>query len=381
MPWENRTVKEQRREFAEAAQQGSNFSALCREYGITRATGYKWLKRYEAGEELTDKSRRPRSSPNHISEEVEAQILAIRKENPGWGAKRIHCVMERNGCAELPCVKTVNNVLNRHDCISEGESAKHKPYTRFEKDACNDMWQTDFKGEFRMQDQQYCYPLTILDDHSRFSIAIVPRLSTENVVIPAFKQAFSEYGLPKAILSDNGAQFAGFRKGYTQFEKWLMMLDVLPIHGRIKHPQTQGKIERFHRSMKGELLHHVGIENIDDAEKKFSQWRQKYNYQRPHEALGMRCPGEVYTPSLRPLPEKIPSFSYGGEFHVIKVNSWGYVRFDHWQVYLSETMIGEYVEFRPNPHGDSFFACFRNFKIAEFDVHSGELISRFIARL
>lgn len=381
MPWENRTVKEQRIEFVEAAQQSSNFSAVCREFGITRATGYKWLRRYETGEELIDRSRRPRNSPKQISEEIEAQILAIRKENPGWGAKTIRSVMERSGCTELPCAKTVNNVLNRHNCISEEESAKHKPFTRFEKDTCNDMWQTDFKGEFRMENQQYCYPLTILDDHSRFSIAIVPRLSTENVVIPAFKRAFSEFGLPKAVLSDNGAQFAGFRRGYTQFEKWLMTLDVLPVHGRIKHPQTQGKIERFHRSMKCELLTHVRIENIDDADRKFSQWRQKYNFQRPHEALGMRCPGEIYTPSLRPLPDKITSFSYGGEFHVIKVNSWGYVRFDRWQVYLSETMIGEYVEFRPNPHGDSFFACFRNFKIAEFDAHSGELKSRFIARL
>ena len=374
-------MKEQRREFAEAAQQSSNFSALCREYRISRPTGYKWLRRYEAGETLDDHSRRPYSSPERISLELERQILEIRAENPGWGAKRIQCVLGRRGCEDLPCVKTVNNVLNRNGCISPEESAKRKPYHRFERDECNKLWQTDFKGEFRMADQRYCYPLTILDDHSRFSIAIAPRLSTDNVVIPAFRAAFSEFGLPDAILSDNGAQFAGFRNGFTQFEKWLMSLDVLPIHGRVRHPQTQGKIERFHRTMKSELLQHTVMHDIGDAEEQFALWRRKYNEQRPHEALGMRCPAEVYEPSSRPVPETIPSFTYGGEFHVIKVNSWGYVRFDKWQVYLSETMAGEYVEFRPAPNGETFFACFRNYKIAEFDAHTGKRLNRFISKL
>ena len=381
MPWEHRTVNEQRNAFVAEASESSNFSALCREYGITRATGYKWVERSRAGEELVDKSRRPHTSPSRIAPETEERILEIRRENPGWGARRIHCVMERGGCRELPCVKTVNNVLNRNGCISPEESAKRKPYLRYEKERCNEMWQTDFKGEFRMADQQYCYPLTILDDRSRFSIAIVPRLSTENAVIPAFQAAFSTYGLPDSILSDNGAQFAGFRKGFTQFEKWLMNLDVLPIHGRIKHPQTQGKIERFHRTMKHELLSRGAIQDIGDADRKLSAWRQKYNNERPHEALGMRCPGEVYSPSLRRMPENIQPFIYGGEYHVIKVNSWGYVRYDCWSVYLSETMAGEYIEFRPNPNGESFFACYRNYRIAEFDANSGQLISRFIARL
>ena len=170
------------------------------------------------------------------------------------------------------------------------------------------MWQTDFKGEFRMQDQKYCYPLTILDDHSRFSVKIAPHLSTSNVVIPAFLDAFREFGMPDSILSDNGAQFAGFRKGYTQFEKWLMDIDILPIHGRIKHPQTQGKIERFHRTIKQELLNHRDIEDIIDAKKQFDLWRSKYNNLRPHEALGMKTPAEVYTPSKRMYPERIKKY-------------------------------------------------------------------------
>ena len=243
------------------------------------------------------------------------------------------------------------------------------------------MWQTDFKGEFRMEDGRYCYPLDIIDDHSRFAIRVVPHLHTSNVVIPVFTQAFQEFGLPDSVLSDNGAQFAGFRKGYTQFERWLMDLDILPIHGRIKHPQTQGKIERFHRTMKQELLNHTTIANIEDAQNKLYGWRDKYNNIRPHEALGRKRPGDVYEPSQRQYKEKIEKYEYGGEHHVIKVNNWGYARFDKWQVYLSETMRNQYIEFRPTPNGEAFIACYRNFKIAEFDTEDGQLIHRSIARL
>ena len=380
MPWERKTVEEQRREFAEAAKESKNFSALCREFGITRKTGYKWVERYKENADLSDKSRKPFTIANRTPIETEERIVVLRAENPGWGAKKLKEVLERQG-HEIPCVKTVNNILNRYGCISAEESRKHQAFTRFEKEHCNEMWQTDFKGEFRMADNNYCYPLNIFDDHSRFVIKIAPALSTANKVIPAFRSAFCEYGMPNSVLSDNGAQFAGFRQGYTRFEKWLMNHDVLPIHGRIKHPQTQGKIERFHRTMQEELLKHTVMENIDDANNKFQLWREKYNNIRPHEALGMKCPAEVYIPSNRAYSDEVSPYEYGGQFHVIKVNSWGYARFDKWQVYLSETMINEYIEFRPNPHGDSFVVCYRNFKIAEFDTLSGKLLNRKISRL
>lgn len=380
MSWECKTVEEQRREFAEAAKETKNFSALCREFGITRKTGYKWVERYKENADLSDKSRKPFTVTNRTPIETEERIVVLRAENPGWGAKKLKEVLERQGY-EIPCVKTVNNILNRYGCISAEESRKHQAFTRFEKEHCNEMWQTDFKGEFRMADNNYCYPLNIFDDHSRFVIKIAPALSTANKVIPAFRSAFCEYGMPNSVLSDNGAQFAGFRQGYTRFEKWLMNHDVLPIHGRIKHPQTQGKIERFHRTMQEELLKHTVMENIDDANNKFQLWREKYNNIRPHEALGMKCPAEVYIPSNRAYSDEVSPYEYGGQFHVIKVNSWGYARFDKWQVYLSETMINEYIEFRPNPHGDSFIVCYRNFKIAEVNTLSGKLLNRKISRL
>lgn len=380
MPWEDKTVEELRKEFAEAAKGSDNFSALCREFGITRKTGYKWVERYEANEELSDKSKTPFHIANRTSSDIEEMIISMRIDNPAWGAKKIKAILEREGVL-MPCTKTVNNILNRYGCITPEESAKHKPFIRYEKDNCNEMWQTDFKGEFLMADKKYCYPLNIFDDCSRFLITTAPGLSTANMVIPTFKKAFYEYGMPESVLSDNGAQFAGFRQGFTQFEKWLMNHNVLPIHGRFKHPQTQGKIERMHRTMKNELLKHTVIENIDDANIKLQMWRDKYNNLRPHEALGMRCPAEVYIPSNRTYNDTVKPYEYGGQYHVIKVNSWGYVRFDNWQIYLSETMINEHIEFRPNPHGDSFIACYRNFKIAEFSSIDGKLLNRKISRL
>ena len=380
MPWKEKTVEKLREEFAEAAESCTNFSLLCREFEISRATGYKWLARYQRNETLSDLSRRPNNIANKTPEAIETQIIQMRAKHPGWGAKKIKEVLENQG-KEMPCIKTVNNILNRHHCITKEESLNHKAFTRFEKEHCNEMWQTDFKGEFKMQNGRYCYPLDIFDDHSRYVIKIKPSESTANLVLPTFREAFYEYGMPNSVLSDNGVQFAGFRQGYTQFEKWLMNHDVLPIHGRIKHPQTQGKIERFHKSMNQEVLKHYTPRDISDAERVLSEWRECYNQERPHEALGMRRPADVYECSERVYTDEVKKFEYGGQFHVLKVNSWGYVRFNVWQIYFSETMINEHIEFRPNSGGDTFIACYRNFAIAEFDVHTGKLLHRMIRRL
>ena len=381
MPWKERTVEELREEFVQAAAGNSrNFSALCREFGITRKTGYKWIARSQNGETMQNRSRKPHSVANRTAPEIEQQIVAIRQTHPGWGARKIlHVLGETEPCP--PCVKTVNNILNRYHCIDKEESLKHMPHTRFEKESCNEMWQVDFKGEFRMQDGNYCFPLDIMDDHSRFAIRVEADTHTAGRVIPTFREAFYEYGMPDSILSDNGAQFAGFRQGYTQFEKWLMNHDVLPIHGRIKHPQTQGKIERFHRTMKQELLKHYIPTDIADAARALHAWRDSYNCERPHEALGMKCPAAVYVPSARIYCDAVEPYIYGSAFHVIKVNSWGYVRFDRFQIYLSETMAGEYIEFRPHRDRDTFVACYRNFAIGEFDARTGELLHRRISRL
>ena len=380
MPWESKTVEELRKEFIIASKSTNNFSSLCREFGITRKTGYKWVARAKETDDLSNRSHARKNISNKTDLETEKLILSVRKDNPAWGGKTIRQVLVNQGYEDLPCVKTCNNILKRNGCITEEESLKHKPFVRFEKDKCNQMWQTDFKGDFALLDGTRCFPLDILDDHSRFSIKIAAKPNTLGVT-DSFKEAFNEYGMPDSVLSDNGWTFRGFRNGYTHFEKWLMNHDVLPIHGRIMHPQTQGKIERFHKTMKTELLNQNKFNNLVDADRGLQEWRIKYNNIRPHEALGMKCPAEVYIPSDRTYIDNIKKYEYGGEHHVIKVNSWGYVRFNGWQVYLSETMINENIEFRPNPHGDSFFACYRNFKIAEFSNTTGQLINRKISRL
>lgn len=376
MPWKEKTVMEQRKEFIEQAAECSNFSELCREYGISRKTGYKWLRRFRETASLEDQSRKPKHPYRKTAPAVEAAILAVREENPAWGGKTIRAVLEADGVSNLPSAKTCSNILKRNSCISEEESLKRKPCQRFEREQCNALWQVDFKGDFPLLDGTRCYPLDILDDHSRFCLCTEPKLAATGVK-ESFLRVFQEYGLPDALLSDNGAQFAGFRGGYTRFERWLMDLDIFPIHGRILHPQTQGKIERFHRTMKTELLREP-FRNLAEATDKFAEWRWKYNEIRPHSALGMKPPAKVYTPSKRQLFEPKPYEYTSG--YVCKVNSWGYLRFGPVQLYLSESMANTYVEVVPADN-DTFSIHYRNFQIALVDANEKILINRRIRKL
>ena len=375
MPWKEKTVMEQRKEFIEQAAECTNFSALCREYGISRKTGYKWQNRFREDGSVSDRSRRPKHPHAKTAPVIEAAVLAMREENPSWGGRTIHAVLEADGIKGLPSAKTCSNILKRNGCIKPEESLKHRAYQRFEREQCNSLWQTDFKGDFGLLDGSRCYPLDILDDHSRFCIRTEPKNSATGVK-ESFIQAFQEYGLPDAILSDHGSQFAGFKGGYTHFERWLMDLDILPIHGRIMHPQTQGKIERFHRTMKAELLREPFLD-LKDAKKHFARWRWKYNEIRPHSALNMKTPASVYTPSKRLLFEPRP-YEYTG--HVCKVNNWGYLRFGPVQLFLSETMANTYLEVVP-VSDDMFSVRYRNFQIALIDANAKNLIHRRIRRL
>ena len=378
MPWEQKTVMQERERFvADVENRIDTVTALCDQYGISRKTGYKWIKRAAEGQRLCDQSRCPHQQPSKTARETEALILALREANPSWGGKTIKAVLESAGLEGIPSAKTCGNILKRNGCIDPLESKKHRPFQRFEREKCNELWQTDFKGDFLLGDNTRCYPLTILDDHSRFSIRIEPK-SVANGLIESFTQAFQEYGLPDAVLSDNGSQFSGFKGGYTHFERFLMDLDVAPIHGRIMHPQTQGKLERFHRTLKQEALR-TTPENMQAAEKRFSEWRFKYNELRPHSALQMKTPASVYHPSARELFQPKP-YEYDVGARVIKINNWGYLRFGPIQVYLSETMRDTYLEIRPTEN-ESFLVIYRNYKIAEVDAIEKKLINRRIRRL
>jgi transposase InsO family protein len=370
-------VEELRERFLIQVKQNGNISKACRECGITRRTGYKWLKRDANSERLSDKSRKPKRIANKTDAETESLILSVRKDNPSWGGRMIYDYLVKQGKEQLPSSRTCCNILNRNGCILPEESLKHQAYKRFVRKHCNDLWQTDFKGDFLLLDGSRCYPLTILDDCSRFSIMIDCKLNTLGVT-DSFRRAFYSYGMPKSVLSDNGWQFRGFHGGYTKFERWLMEHDVLPIHGRIMHPQTQGKVERFHRTMKYEFLKYKQFKDIDDVKKQMEQWRIKYNEERPHLALNSKSPAEIYTPSRREYSDKVLEYDYDG--YTRKVNNRGYLRFAHWQIYLSETMADTILEIAENETGNSFGIYFRNFKIAEIDANDGKLINRKMAR-
>ena len=378
MSWETKTVMEQRKEFVEATLlENANISELCRKYGISRKTGHKWINRAKLGLPLCDQSRRPHQQPSKTAVKIETKIIQMRTEHPAWGGKTIRAALEAAGVEGLPSDKTCCNILKRNGLIDPVESAKHTAFQRFEKEHCNEMWQTDFKGDFLLGNGIRCYPLTILDDHSRYSIRIEPKSSATRVK-DSFILAFQEYGLPNSVLSDNGSQFAGAHKGLSSFERFLMDLDVLPIHGRPIHPQTQGKIERFHRTMKQEALR-VTPANMDEARIRLNHWRWVYNEMRPHHALDMKTPSSIYQASTRPYYEPKP-YLYDEGARLIKVNNWGYLRFGPMQMFLSEAMADTYVEIR-FAENDTFSILYRNYKIASVDAIEQKLIERHIKRL
>ena len=378
MSWETKTVMEQRKQFIIAASaEGANISELCREFGISRKTGHKWINRADMGLPLCDQSRRPHRQPSKTAEEVEQKIIQMRLAHPAWGGKTIRAALEAAGVEELPSAKTCCNILKRNGLIDPAESAKHTAFQRFEKEHCNEMWQTDFKGDFLLGNGVRCYPLTILDDHSRFSIRIEPKTSPTGVK-ESFIQAFQEFGLPNSVLSDNGAQFAGAHRGLSQFERFLMDLDILPIHGRPIHPQTQGKIERFHRTLKKEALC-VTPANMEEARSRLNNWRWVYNEIRPHHSLGLKTPSSVYQPSTRLYYEPKP-YIYDEGARLIKVNNWGYIRFGPIRLFLSEAMADTHIEIRFDDN-DTFSILYRNYKIASVDAFEQKLIERHIRRL
>ena len=378
MSWETKTVMEQRKQFVMAASaEGANISELCRQYGISRKTGYKWINRAESGLPLCDQSRRPNRQPSKTADNIEQKIIELRLSHPAWGGKTIRAALEAAGVKGLPSDKTCCNIIKRNGLIDPEESAKHTAFIRFEKDHCNEMWQTDFKGDFLLENGERCYPLTILDDHSRYSIRIEPKSSASGVK-DSFILAFQEYGLPNSVLSDNGTQFAGPHKGISLFERFLMDLDIQPIHGRPIHPQTQGKIERFHRSLKEEALR-VTPANMAAAKEQLENWRWVYNEIRPHHALGMKTPASVYTSSTRPYYEPKP-YVYEEGARLIKVNNWGFLRFGPIRVFLSESMADTRVEIR-GENDNTYSVIYRNYKIASVDPIEGKLLNRHIRRL
>ena len=358
MPWKASTVVIERQEFlALALREGSNISSLCRRFGISRKTGYKWLSRAREGVPAppVNRSRRPHSSPNRTSAAQERAVLAVRERHPAWGGRKIRRVLRRRGANRdrVPAASTITMILRRHGQIDPAESQKHQSFQRFEHPAPNDLWQMDFKGHFGMTNGRRCHPLTVLDDHSRFSIALQACDDQKGTTVQIrLRCAFRRYGLPKRMLMDNGSPWGSDAEHvFTPLTVWLIRLGIRVSHGRPFHPQTQGKNERFNRTFEVEVLRGNRFGNTKHAQRTFDPWRNVYNLERPHEALQMQVPADRYAPSSRPFPENLPPIEYGPGDIVRKVQCGGELHYRGRIYKVCKAFRGQPVALRPHRDG------------------------------
>lgn len=362
MPFNTKTVMKQKQEFVLlATNKQINFSELCQRYDISRTTGYKWLKRYKTlGEQgMHEQSRKPLTSPFQTHQGIEQRIVELRLDNPAWGAKKLYKLLEAERSrglfsGRIPARSTISCILKRYGLISEAKSMQSSPYQRFEYEYPNELWQMDFKGHFAMLNTKRCYPLTITDDHSRFNIGLFACGDEKyGTVKDLLITAFEKYGKPDTILTDNGSPWGvagqhvedGHRV-FSSFEKWLISHHIRLIHGRAYHPQTQGKEERFHRTLKEELLSRQQYKNISDCQASFDLWRQKYNCYRPHEAIGFEVPATRYKPSLRNYENVVTEPVYQNGDMIRKVAD-GWLSFKGQYVKLGRAFSGDRVAIRP----------------------------------
>ena len=373
MPWRENSVMSQRHEFVTFALDNSNISQISRRYGICRKTAYKWIKRYiQEGEEgLSDRSRCPHHSPLRVPKQIEDAVLAVRKDHSTWGGRKIRARLMALEYGDVPSASTITAILRRNGKISTEESEKHSSYKSFEYEEPNELWQIDFKGHFPLRKGR-CHPLTILDDHSRFSIGLRACSDEKRTTVHSeLENLFNTYGLPDRILFDNGSPWGGRnRRDYTRLAVWLIRLGIRVIHSRAYHPQTLGKDERFHRTLKAELLSGREFSDIDQSQASFDSWRECYNFERPHEALNMATPAERYKPSSKEMPESQPEIEYGPDDSVRKVQANGEINFRGREFIVGKAFRGEPVAVRPTTEDGVFkvFYCTELIKTIELNV-------------
>lgn len=382
MGWNTRDIMEARRDFIRDLESGVlTMSEVCRRHGISRKTGYKWkLRQVDGGDgSLGDRSRKPHRSPQRSGEDLEGAVLEIRKAHPVWGGRKIRKVLGNEGMAgeDLPAPSTVTNILRRHGMLGGGTRMGTADVIRFERETPNDLWQMDFKGYFATGRTGRCYPLTVLDDASRYNLVLEAcRGETRAIVQPILEKTFRHYGLPRQILCDHGNPWGkgpgadGSRGGTPGLEVWLLRLGVELIHGRVRHPQTQGKEERFHRTLKAEVLdQRTEWRDHGICQKGFDSWREIYNHKRPHEALGDEVPASKYRLSARSFPRELPtagSYELEGD-DVRMTRSKGEITFRNRTYYIGQGFVGEPVYLRQESDGRyGVYYCWK--RIGEVDL-------------
>jgi putative transposase len=345
MPWKETDPEMERARFLALHAEGLySMTELCARFGISRQCGYKWLERWEAQgvAGLADRSRKPHACPHHTPPTVEDAVVQLRKRYPHWGPKKLVAYLARTQPAlDLPAASTVGAILKRH---GRRRKPTHPGRSPVVADIPNAVWQVDFKGEFRLGNGQWCYPLTVTDAYSRFLLACQSRTSTASAGAQSvFQRVFAEYGLPTAIRTDNGSPFATTALGgLSRLSVWWTKLGIQ--HQRIEpgHPEQNGRHERMHRTLKAETTRPpAGDEPSQQA--RFDHFREEFNTVRPHEALAQQTPSRHYQPARRTLPTRLPAPEYAGHLEVRRVGASGAITWGGRRLFVSAVLIGEDV--------------------------------------
>ena len=351
MPWREATPMSERSEFLSfVSRRDLTMSALCQRYGVSRKTGYKWLRRArDSGPEgLADRSRRPHHSPLRTPPEVEAVICDLRSHHPAWGGRKLHHLLRGEGFLHPPAPSTITGILRRSGLLAP-DRRPQRDWQRFEELSPNALWQMDFKGHFAMTAGR-CHPLTVLDDHSRFNLCLAacPNERAETVR-DQLTMVMQRYGLPERLLMDNGSPWGSdAAHQHTHITAWLIRLGVTVLHGRPYHPQTQGKEERFHRTLGLEVLaRRPTWHSLAEVQHAFDDWRDVYNLRRPHEALNHATPASRYQVSPRPSPATLSPIEYAPGDQVRRVQDKGRISFRGRELRVSRGFTGQPVGLRP----------------------------------
>ena len=323
---------------------------------------------------LEDRSKRPRRSPARTATEVEQAVVRLRHESRNsWGGRKLARLLARQGGPAL-APSTVTGILRRAGLLDPAAAPGQRPFQRFEREAPNELWQMDFKGHFPLLSRSRCHPLTVLDDHSRFSLVLKACADERGETVRGvLTSAFRRYGLPAAMLMDNGTPWGSDHDhSFTAFSLWLIRLGIRVAHGRAYHPQTQGKDERFHRSLKVEVLAQRIFGDFERLQIRFDEWRYCYNHVRPHEALGMAVPASRYQSSPRSFPEQLPPLEYGAIDQVRKVQSDGKIFFRNREFRVGKAFRGYPVALRPTLADGVYEIYFATHRILTIDLRQPE---------
>jgi len=375
MPWKESVAMDERLQFVrDAMRDRFTMSELCARYGVSRRIGYKWLARYDAEGRrgLADRSRAPRHCPHRIATTLAELLVAERVAHPHWGARKLLKVLATRHprVSGWPAASTAADLLARRGLVQRRRRRRphlHPGVIRPTTIAPNDLWTADFKGQFRTGNGQYCYPLTIADQHTRFLLTCRGLLSTQTVTArPVFERAFRDYGLPIAIRTDNGVPFATQAiHGLSYLNVWWMRLGIL--HQRIRPgcPQENGAHERMHRTLKRQAVKPVRA-TCTAQQRNFDAFQREYNTERPHERLAQETPASQYRTSPRPYPERLPPLEYPGHFLVKKITTGGTFRFRSRLLYLANAMVDQHIGLEETDDG-LWTIYFNTILLATFD--------------